>query len=298
MLALLPSPAGEAANLGPLTVHWYALCAALGVVAGLRLTERRYRAAGGRPGLVLDLALIAVPVALAGARLQRVLLDAQLQAALGRDWVEFARVWDGGLGLPGALVAVAPVMWWWCRRRAVTIGPLLAAAAPGLAFGHAVFVWGYWFTQSWYGRPSSLPWAVQISPLLRVPGYQAFSAFQPLFLYESAWDALAGLALIVVIGRFALPGDRALALATGLVAAGWFWVSLLFGAPPRLGGSWGELAISFGVAAAAAAYLLLTSGERGRDRLAALVRQLARSRIPGRLAGSKATPTSRTGARV
>lgn len=279
-LALLPSPSREAWALGPLTVHWYALCAAIGVLAGLWLTERRYRAAGGRPGLVLDLALIAVPAALVGARVQRIILDPQAQAAVGRDWVEFFRVWDGGLGLPGALLAVAPVLWWWCRRSQVAAGPLLAAGAPGLALGHAVFVWGYWFTQNWYGRPSALPWAVQISPLLRVPGYQAYSAFQPLFAYESVWDAVSGLVLIIVIGRLGLTGDRALALAAGLVAAGWFWVSLLFGAPPRLGGSWGELGIAFGVAAVAAAYLMLTGGERGDARLFGVGRRFTRSGFP------------------
>jgi prolipoprotein diacylglyceryl transferase len=266
-------------------LHWYALCAALGVLIGLWLTEHRYRTAGGRPGQVLDLALIAVPAALAGARAQRVLLDSQLQAAVARDWVEFFRVWDGGLGLPGALLAVAPVLWWWCRRRSVALGPVLAAGAPGLAFGHAVFVWGYWFTRNWYGRPSALPWAVQISPLLRVPGYQAFSSFQPLFLYESAWDAVSGVVALIVISRFALRGDRALALAAGLVAAGWFSVSVLFGAPPRLGGSWGELGIAFGVAAIAAAYLMLTSGQRGGERLEGQVRQLARSRMARPFAG-------------
>lgn len=178
-----------------------------------------------------------MPAALAGARLQRIALDPRARAAVAADWVGFARVWEGGLGLPGALIAVAPVLWWWCRRHAVPPGPLLAAAAPGLAAGHAVFDLGHLFTQDWYGRPSALPWAVQVSPLLRVPGYQSFPAFQPLFLYESAWDAAVAVALILVIRRFAMPGDRALALAACLVAAGWFWISLAFGAPPRLGGS-------------------------------------------------------------
>lgn len=283
--ALLPSPAREAWSAGPLAIHGYALCAALGVLAGLWLTGRRYRAAGGRPGLLADLALIAIPVALAGARLQRVMFEPQLRAAVSRDWVDVARVWHGGLGLPGALAAVAPVVWLWTRWRAVPAGPLLAAAAPGLAIGHAVFDWGYWFTQSWYGRPSALPWAVQISPMLRVPGYQAFAAFQPLFWYESAWDALTALALIIVIRRLALPGDRAVALAAGLVAAGWFGVSLLFGVPPRLGGSWSELAAAFGVAAVASAYLMFSSGG-GRGRLARPVRQFARLRPPrSRIAG-------------
>lgn len=282
----MPSPAQEAWSAGPLTVHGYALCAALGVLAGLWLTGRRYRAAGGRPGLVADLALIAVPVALAGARLQRIAFDPQLQTAVARDWVDFGRVWQGGLGLPGALAAVAPVVWWWCRHRKVDIGPLLAAAAPALAAGHAVFDWGYWFTQDWYGRPSAAPWAIQISPLLRVPGYQAFSAFQPLFLYESAWDAVAAVTLILAIRRFAMPGDRAVALAACLVAAGWFWVDLLFGAPPRLGGSWGELAVAFAVAVGSAAYLMFTGSRRGRQRLANPVRHLARYRLPSRVSAS------------
>lgn len=285
-LALLPSPAREAWFLGPLAVHGYALCVALGVLAGLWLTDRRYRAAGGRPDLVPDLAVYAVPVALAGARLQRIALDPQLRAAVGRDWVDFARIWDGGLGLPGAMLAAVPVVWIWSRRRRVAPGPLLAAAAPALAFGQAVAVWGELFTQTWYGRPSSVPWAVQISPLHRSSGYQAFSAFQPLFLYESAWDVIAGLALILVVRHFGLPGDRAVALGAGLVAVGWFGTGLFFGAPPRLGGSWSELAAAFGVATAATAYLLVTGDERGRELLAGLLGRLERLTGPGPTRGS------------
>jgi prolipoprotein diacylglyceryl transferase len=264
--AYLPSPARVLWRLGPLAVHGYALCVVLGIAVAIWVAEHRYRAAGGRAGLIVDLATVVVPAGLIGARLYRVIVDFQLYFGHGRDWVDILRIWDGGLGLPGAAVAGLLAGWHWCRRNGIGLGPVLAAAVPGLALSQAVGVWGSWFAQNLYGSPSTWPWAVAISPAHRAPGYQSFGTFQPLFLYESLWDLLAVLLLIYLIRRLALTGDRALALCSGLYAAG-----RLGTASARLGGpaQLAELRIDqlavVGVLIGAAAYLIATRARHGPE---------------------------------
>ena len=186
-LAYLPGPASGVWHLGPATVHGYALCVVLGVLALLWLAERRYRAVGGRRWAIVDLATVAVPAALVGARIYRIVVDYQRYFGQGRDWVGIFRVWDGGLGLPGAAIAGVVAGWLWCRYHDLEIGPVLVAAAPGVAIGAAISFLGNLFAQSLYGPPSGVFWAVQIAPANRVAGYQDFGTFQPLFLYEAIW---------------------------------------------------------------------------------------------------------------
>jgi prolipoprotein diacylglyceryl transferase len=267
--AFLPSPVNGIWRLGPVVLDGYALCVVLGVAAAIWATERRYRAAGGRPWLILDLATVVVPVGLLGARLDRVIIDHRLYFGPGRDWVDILRIADGGLGLPGAVIAGLAATLLWCRYRKTGIGPVLGAAAPGLALAQAVGVWGNWFAQNLYGSPSTWPWAVEIAPSHRVPGYQSFGTFQPLFLYESTWDVLVCLLLIYAIRRLALTGDRALALCAGLYAVGRLGTQVL-----RLGAARrsppitiAELAV-VAVIAGAAAYLLATRARQGPEALA------------------------------
>jgi prolipoprotein diacylglyceryltransferase len=219
-VASLPGPVSGLWRLGPVTVHGYALSVVLGVLCGLWLTERRYRRLGGRSWLIVDAATLAVPAGLVGARVYRIITDYQRYFGNGRDWVGILRIWDGGLGLPGAAAAGVAATWIWCRRNDVAIGPVLVAAAPGIAFGAAISLLGNWFSQSLYGTPSTAPWAVPISPASRVAGYQDFATFQPLFLYEAIWDMAVGVALIYLTRRMRLTGGRALALCIGGYAVG------------------------------------------------------------------------------
>jgi prolipoprotein diacylglyceryl transferase len=261
--AFLPSPARVLWRLGPVGVNGYALCVVLGIVVALVVAEHRYRATGGRAGLVTDLACVAVPAGLVGARLYRVAADFRDYFGSGHDWVNVLRVWEGGLGLPGAVLAGALAAWLWCRWSGTAIGPVLAAAVPGLAVATAIGRCGDWFAQRMYGPPSTWPWAVEISPWDRVVGYQSYATFQPLFLYEALWNlAVAGL-LVLLIRRPGLSGDRALALLAGLYAAGRIWTqALLIGPAPRIAGVRADQAAMLAVFAAACGYLYLTRGRK------------------------------------
>ncbi len=267
-VAYLPSPAREVWHLGPIPVRGYALCAIAGVLVALWLTDRRYRRMGGPSGMVLDVATVAVPAGIIGARIYAVLTDYHAYFGAGRDWVAVLRLWDGGLGTAGLIGAGAIGAWAYCRHYGYALAPIALAAAPALAIGQAIGAWGNWFGQRLYGPPSSLPWAVAIDPVRRANDYESFSTFQPVFLYQSLWDLLVAAAVAYAIRRFLLAGDRAFALYAGLYAAGRFVTELLrIDTSPHLLGIRVTEGTTMVVAAVAACYLYLSRARQ--DRLAA-----------------------------
>jgi prolipoprotein diacylglyceryl transferase len=266
--AFLPSPSRATWSLGPIPVRAYALCVVAGIVVGLWVANRRYLRFGGRAGLVLDAATLAIPLGLVGARIYGVITDYQVYFGHGQDWTNVLRIWDGGLGFPGAIAGGALGAWIACRRAGVAVAPVVGAVAPGLAFAQAIGRWGNWFVQQGYGRPSALPWAVEISPVHRIAGYESFATFQPTFLYESLWDAAVG-AAVIYAARWLLTGDRAFALYCGLYAIGRFWTEgLQIDRSPHLFGLRFDQVAMIVVVIGAAAYLYLTRHKRGPGVLA------------------------------
>ena len=145
----------------------------------------------------------------------------------------------------------------------VRFGPVAAAAAPAIAFGQAVASLGGWFSQQGYGHPSSLPWAIAISPAHRGPGYENFATFQPLFLYQALWGVATGVAVAIATRHLRLSGDRSLALCAAAYAAGGFtlfWLGIGH-LPVVFGLRAGELGDA-AVLAGAAVYLVRTRPSR------------------------------------
>jgi len=265
-VAVLPSPSRSLWHIGPIPVRAYAICVVAGIVVGLWIASRRYREVGGRPGMILDIATVAIPVGLLGARLYSVLTDIGFYFGQGHDWINVFRIWDGGLGIPGAVAGGALGAWVVCRRERVRLAPVAGAVAPALAFAQAIGRWGNWFNQQLYGRPTSLPWGVEISPEHRLAGYVNFATFQPTFLYESLWDALVGVAVILVARRYLLPGDRAFAVYAGLYAVGRFWTqSLEITNSLHVLGLRIDQVVMILIVVCAAVYLYRTKDERGPD---------------------------------
>jgi prolipoprotein diacylglyceryltransferase len=223
--ASVPSPARAAWRLGPLPVRAYALCVIAGIGVAVLVAGRRYRRAGGRPGVVLDVAAWAIPLGLIGALVHAILIDTR------HDFRGMDRLWQvltegtAAIGVPGAVGLGAAGAWIACRRAGVALGPVAGAAAPAIAHGLAIGGLGNWWTQQFYGRPSSWWWAVQISPEHRVPGYENYGTFQPAFLYQSLWDAALGLGVIWAARRFGLGGERTFMLCAAGYAAGGLWVA-------------------------------------------------------------------------
>ncbi len=268
-VAFLPSPSRSLWHIGPIPVRAYPICVVLGIIVGLWIASRRYRDVGGRPGLILDIATVAIPAGLLGARLYSVLTDTGYYFGQGRDWVNVFRIWDGGLGIPGAVAGGALGAWLVCRTELTRLSPVAGAVAPALAFAQAIGRWGNYFNQQLYGRPSTLPWAVEISPVHRLAGYVNFATFQPTFLYESLWDGLVGVAVILAGRRFLLTGDRAFALYAGLYAFGRFWTQgLEISNSQRALGLRIDQVVMILILAFAIVYLCLTRNERGPDLVA------------------------------
>jgi len=264
-VAYLPSPARGLWQLGPLPVRGYALTAIAGVVVALWLTDHRYRHMGGPRGMIWDVATVAVPAGIVGARLYAVLTDFSAYFGPGRDWVSVFRIWDGGLGSTGMIIAGAAGAWAYCRRSGYAVGPMALAAAPAAAIAQAIAIWGNWFSQRLYGPPSALPWAVAISPEHRVNGDESFATFTPLVLYESIWDLLVAVAVAWAIRRFLLTGDRAFAMYGALYGAGRFTVEVLrVDRSPRLLGIHTTEVTMLVVVLGCVAYLLATRARRGQ----------------------------------
>ena len=195
------------------------------------------------------------------------------------------RIWDGSLGVPGAVAGGALAAWIYCRRAGVAISPLAGAAAPALAVAQGIGSWGGWFAQNLYGRPSGLPWAVEITPVHRLTGYQDYATFQPVFLYESLWAVAMAVALIYARRRLA--GDRVLALYLCLYAIGRFGAeSLRIGRSSHLLGLRVNQVLMIAGLAAAAAYLRASREGAGRKPAGPPARAAAQRR--GRAAPARA----------
>jgi prolipoprotein diacylglyceryl transferase len=226
-LAYIPSPSRGEWFLGPIPIRGYAFAIILGVIAAIWIAERRWVARGGRPGTAGDIALWAVPFGLIGGRLYHVLTDWQLYFGDGRDPWRALQIWQGGLGVWGAISLGAVGAWIGCRRAGIRLPPFADAAAPGIAVAQALGRFGNWFNQELYGRPTDLPWGLRIDEDHRLPGYEDIATYHPTFLYEALW--CLGLAAVIVWAdrRFQLGHGRAFALYVAGYTAGRGWIEYL-----------------------------------------------------------------------
>ncbi len=184
-LAVIPSPDSGSLALGPLELRAYGLMIAIGVIAAVLMARRRWAAVGGDPDLVDAMALRAVPAGLLGARAYHVLTD--WKAYDGR-WLDALKIWEGGLGIPGGLVAGMVVAVIYLRRQGIDIPRFADAAIPGIPLAQAIGRLGNWFNQELFGRPTDLPWALAIDADKRPEAYAAEPTFHPTFLYEGLWN--------------------------------------------------------------------------------------------------------------
>jgi prolipoprotein diacylglyceryl transferase len=225
-LASFPSPEQSVWHLGPVPIRAYALCIIAGIVAAIWMGERRWVARGGRRGTVSDVAVWAVLFGLAGGRIYHVITDNELYFRDGRDpWRAFA-VWEGGLGIWGAIAFGGVGAWIGCRRAGIKLPPYADAVAPGIAVAQAIGRLGNYFNQELFGRPTDLPWAVEIDP--DQPNTVAgATTYHPTFLYELLWCLALAAALIWVDRRFKLGHGRVFALYVMGYTAGRVWIEML-----------------------------------------------------------------------
>jgi len=202
MPAYLPSPSINSFNIGPLVIHFYALMYLVGIAVAVIITRRRWSAAGGDPELVGEIALWSVPAGIVGGRMY---FDITTPMDVPHVWYGVFAVWDGGLGVWGGIIVGALVGIWRLRRHHVNVAVFMDAVAPALLVAQGIGRIGNYFNKELFGRPTTLPWGLEIPYQYRVAGgipakYLNFSTFQPTFLYELIFD-LAWAAVLVWLGH-------------------------------------------------------------------------------------------------
>jgi prolipoprotein diacylglyceryl transferase len=223
----IPSPSQGVWYLGPLPIRGYALCIIAGIIAAIMIGERRWVARGGQRGEVSDLALWAVPFGVIGGRLYHVITDHDLYFGNGNNPVTALYVWRGGLGIWGAIALGGVGVWIGAHRKGIRVPPVLDAMVPGVLIAQAIGRWGNWFNQELFGKPSTWPWALKISPENRPPGYEQYATFQPTFLYECIWDIGAFFFVVWADRRWKLGHGRVVALYIMAYTAGRVWIEML-----------------------------------------------------------------------
>jgi prolipoprotein diacylglyceryl transferase len=197
MVASIPSPSGNGLQIGPLELRAYGLLYVVALLAAIAISTRRWEARGGSRELVQEVALWGFPAGLIGGRLYY--LATSWDQVPDAWWGPFA-VWKGGLGIWGGIALGTAVGIWRLRRRGADVPAFLDAAAPGLLVAQAIGRIGNYFNQELFGKPTTLPWALEIDPEHRPAAQAGFATFHPTFLYELSWN-LGLAALLVWLGH-------------------------------------------------------------------------------------------------
>ena len=188
---------------------------------------RRWAARGGRVDDVLDISLWAVPFGIVGGRLYHVITDPELYFAAGKQPIKALYIWDGGLGIWGAVAMGALGAWIGCRRRGMKLSAFADAVAPGLVLAQAIGRFGNYFNQELYGAPTTLPWALRIDPAHRPADTPDVAIYHPTFLYESLWCIGVFFLLLWAEKRFRLDRGRLFALYVAAYTLGRVWIEAL-----------------------------------------------------------------------
>lgn len=236
-LANIPSPPQGVWHLGPIPVRAYALCIITGILVALWLTLRRYRARGGDPDMVWDSAIVVIIAGVIGGRAYHVI--SHWPDYFGEDagpWA-WAKITEGGLAIIGAVLLGGLAIWVFYRTRGVPVAPFADAVAPGLILAQGIGRFGNWFNQELYGRPTDVPWALDLyyrvdadgnfAPLTGRSTGEVIASVHPTFLYESLWNVGAFLLLLSLDRHLRLGHGRVFALYLVIYGLGRSWVELM-----------------------------------------------------------------------
>ncbi|WP_431943705.1 prolipoprotein diacylglyceryl transferase [Micromonospora marina] len=237
-LAAMPSPSTAVWQLGPVPIRAYALCIILGIVVACVVTEYRLRRRGVAPGAVLDIAVWAVPAGIVGARIYHVITSPEKYFGAGGEPIKALYIWEGGLGIWGAVAGGAVGAWLAARQLGIPFAVVADALAPGLPLAQAVGRLGNWFNNELYGGRTTLPWGLEVhvmdpdnpghalrddagNPVLQ-PGL-----YHPTFLYEALWNVGVAALVLFLDRKLRLGRGRAFALYVMGYTAGRFWIELM-----------------------------------------------------------------------
>ena len=212
MLRSIPSPTVSALEIGPLTIHLYALCIISGIAVAIWLGGKRFRAIAPQAiSVVSEVAITAVPLGIIGGRIYHVLSSPDAYFGKGGHPLDALKIWEGGLGIWGAISLGTLAAWFRYRRLATkmelpSFAYFMDALAPGVLLAQAIGRFGNWFNIELFGRPLNAPWALSVPLLKRPNGFTSYETFHPTFLYEALWSTAIAV-LLIFIGRRLRPGQ-------------------------------------------------------------------------------------------
>jgi prolipoprotein diacylglyceryl transferase len=234
MLSAIPTPSNSVIGIGPLTIHYYALCIIIGVAVAIWLGNKRYRTFAKKSeqsiGVVADVAIYAVPAGIIGGRIYHVVTSPAQYFGENGNPLDALKIYEGGLGIWGAISLGALAAWFGYRKRAKNLELpsyrlFLDALAPGILIAQAIGRIGNWFNGELFGRPFSGPWALEIPLSKRPIGYLEFESFHPTFLYEAIWCLLVAVLLIWLTPK--LKAGQGFAIYVALYCVGRFVIETL-----------------------------------------------------------------------
>lgn len=265
MLSSLPSPSANSFSIGPLDLNAYGMMIALGVIAAIWLLGRRFEEKGiGTSDDASSIGMWGVAAGVVGARLYHVATDFD---RFSDNLSAIPKIWEGGLGIPGGLLAGVGAGIWAAKRRGIAAGPLLTCAAPAVPLAQSIGRLGNWFNQELYGRPTDLPWALEIDDAHNLD-FATGTTFHPTFLYESLWNlGLVGV-LLYIDRRYRLGPGRLFAVYLVGYGIGRFWIEGLRIDPVELsdvaGLRWNQW-VALAAIVGGGVYLVATRGQRWPD---------------------------------
>jgi prolipoprotein diacylglyceryl transferase len=225
----IPTPSTNKVELGPFTLHYYSLCILLGIIAALIVGQTRWRKSGGVRAELYDLAIYVIPAGIIGGRLYHVITTPELYFGVHGRFINAFKIWEGGMGIWGAVAlgALVAYLYFRGRTRSISFPVALDALAPGILIAQAIGRWGNWFNHELFGSATSVPWALRIPLAERPLGYEKFATFQPTFLYESLWCLICAIAILFIPGVRKLRSGNAFILYIFLYCMGRVWIEAL-----------------------------------------------------------------------
>jgi len=241
VLAYIPSPPQGVWHLAGIPIRAYALCIIVGIIVAVFWGNRRWVARGGRDGEVLDVAIWAVPFGLIGGRLYHLATDWNTYFGDGgKQPIDALKVWDGGLGIWGAVLLGAVGAWIGTRRAGISLPAFGDAIGPPILLAQAIGRLGNYFNQELFGADTTMPWGLKIyertpvldpdSPWTNINGHstgEVVRVVQPTFLYELVWNVLVVIALVIIDRRFRIGHGRLFAMYVAGYCAGRFVIEAL-----------------------------------------------------------------------
>lgn len=266
MQLLIPSPSQSSLSIGPLTIHFYALCILIGIATAIWLGRKRYAALGGNADDVSEVAIWAVPFGIIGGRIYHVATSPEKYFGANADPLAALRIWEGGLGIWGAISfgVLGAYLYVRTHKTSLNFAQLLDCLAPGVVLAQAIGRVGNYFNQELFGRPTTLPWGLEVDPSKRPAGYETFQTFHPTFFYELIWCVLVAYLLIKLPGKlkkFATRNGDIFALYVLGYTLGRLWIeSLRIDEANLILGLRLNIWVSLIVLAASFAYLVRSKG--------------------------------------